>query len=58
MLEIGEDEAVIWENFYKFIDDLIDKEHFDSPEKRELHKELIRAEIRSENLIKDKIKEE
>jgi hypothetical protein len=44
MLEIGDDEALIWENFYKFIDDLIDKEHFSSPEKRALHKELIRAE--------------
>jgi hypothetical protein len=44
MIEVGDDEALILENFYKFIDALIDKEHFDSPEKRELHKELIRAE--------------
>jgi polyhydroxyalkanoate synthesis regulator phasin len=44
MLEIGDDKALIRENFYKFFDDLIDKERFSSPEKRALHKELIRAE--------------
>lgn len=44
---------MIWANFYKFIDALIDKEHFDSAEKRELHTELIRAETNSlRNLIK------
>lgn len=50
---------MIWANFYKFIDALLDKEHFDSPKKRELHTELIRAETNTlRNLIKNKIKEE
>ena len=44
MISIDDDEATKWANFYAFIDDLIDKEHFDSPEKRDLHKELIRSE--------------
>ena len=44
MITVGDEEAIKWESFYEFIDAMIDKEHFDSPEKRELHKELIRSE--------------
>ena len=44
MIAVGDEEAIKWASFYEFIDAMIDKEHFDSPEKRELHKELIRSE--------------
>ena len=44
MIAVGDEEAVKWASFYEFIDKMIDKEQFDSPEKRELHKELIRSE--------------
>ena len=43
-ISIEDDEATKWEEFYKFIDGQIDKEHFDDEELRHLHKELIRSE--------------
>jgi hypothetical protein len=46
-IDIGENEARKWEEFYKFIDEQIDREHFDDEEMKNLHKELIRSETSS-----------
>ena len=46
-ITIEENEAIKWEQFYKFIDDRIDKEHSNDEEMRNLHKELIRSETSS-----------
>lgn len=46
-ISIEDNEASKWEDFYKFIDEQIDKEHYDDEEMRHLHKELIRSEMYS-----------
>ena len=43
-ISIEDEEAEKWLNFYSFIDEKIDQEHFDDEEMRNLHKELIRTE--------------
>lgn len=45
-ITIKDDEATKWILFYDFIDELIDKEHADDPEKAALHKELIKTETK------------
>ena len=41
--DVDEEESDLWFRFYKFIDELIEKEHTGDPEKISLHKELIRS---------------